>query len=174
MFGYSSKGADKSIALIVFPNIYVRMISGDKRAEKVFLDDVEKTYDHLCGRVEKSKEEELIGGKEQIQLVPESADQTISFNVPNGPPPEHIVLEGPGTEDMDIEEVRKALQFRWEVFSAFPENLRKALESGSLDSVNKVLADMEVEEAEGVVERLDMAGILNFAEGGIRDETGDA
>jgi len=153
---------------------FQKMISGDKRAERVFIDDVEKTYAHLCGRVEKSKEEEaLAGGKEQIQLVPESPDQTISFNVPSGPPPENIVLEGPGTEGMDIEEVRKALQFRWEVFSSFPENLRKALESGSLDSVNQVLADMEVEEAEGVVQNLDMAGILNFAEGGIRDETGN-
>ncbi|KAJ3722101.1 Cdc37 N terminal kinase binding-domain-containing protein [Lentinula guzmanii] len=153
---------------------FQKMISGDKRAEKVFLEDVESTYNHLRGRVEASKEEELAGGKEQIQLVPESPDQTINFNVPNGPPPENIVLEGPGTEDMDIEEVRKALQFRWDVFNTFSENLQNALQENSLESVNKVLADMDVAEAEGVVQNLDIAGILSFAEGGIRDETGKA
>lgn len=30
---------------------------------------------------------------------------------------------------------------------------------------------MDVEDAEQLVQMLDMAGILNFAEGGIRDET---
>ncbi len=150
------------------------MISGDKRAEKVFYDDVESTYDHLCTRVAKSKEEEVSEGREQIQLVPESADQTISFNVPNGPPPENIVLEEPGTEDMDIEEVRKALQFRWGVFSSFPEEFKKALEENSLDHINEVLSTMEIPEAEAVVQNPDMAGILSFAEGGIRDETAGA
>ncbi|KIK57286.1 hypothetical protein GYMLUDRAFT_173119 [Collybiopsis luxurians FD-317 M1] len=154
---------------------FQKMISGDPRAAKVFLDDVEKTYEHLAGRVAKSKEEEAdAGGKEQIQLVPESPDQTIGFNVPEGPPPEKIVLEGPGTEDMDVEEVRKALQFRWDVFSAFPEELQAALKDGSLDKVNAVLGDLDIAEAEAVVHNLDMAGILSFAEGGIRDETGKA
>ncbi|KAJ3881749.1 Cdc37 N terminal kinase binding-domain-containing protein [Lentinula edodes] len=152
---------------------FQKMISGDKRAEKVFLDDVESTYNHLRGRVEASKQEEL-AGKEQIQLVPESPDQTIGFNVPEGPPPEKLVLEGPGTEDMDIEEVKKALQLRWDVFTSFPEHLQKALQEGSLEGVNKVLGDMDVAEAEDVVQKLDIAGILSFAEGGIRDETGKA
>lgn len=148
------------------------MISGGKQAEKVFTDDVEATYAHLVNRVKISKEEEeASAGREQIQLVPESADQTISFNVPDGPPPENLVLEGPGTEGLDIEEVRKALQLRWEVFDGFSEELQAALTDGSLDAVNKVLGDMEVPEAEAVVQQLDMAGILSFAEGGVRDET---
>ncbi|ESK90442.1 hsp90 co-chaperone cdc37 [Moniliophthora roreri MCA 2997] len=150
-----------------------KMISGDKRAEKVFVDDVENTYGHLVNRVQKSKEE-IMGGKEQIQLVPESADQQITFNVPSGPPPENIILEGPGTENMDIEEVRKALQYRWEVFQGFPQALQTALTENSLQKVNEVLANMDVTEAESIVGRLDMAGILSFAEGGIRDETGRA
>ncbi|KAK7056884.1 hsp90 co-chaperone Cdc37 [Paramarasmius palmivorus] len=149
-----------------------KMISGDKRAEKVFVDDVENTYGHLVNRVTKSKEEVTAGGKEQIQLVPESPDQAITFNVPSGPPPENIVLEGPGTEDMDVEEVRKALQLRWDVFEGFSEELKAALTANSLEKVNNVLADMDVTEAENVVQQLDIAGILSFAEGGIRDETG--
>ena len=151
-----------------------RMITGDKRASSVFVDDVEKTYAHLVSRVAASQAESAAegGGTEQIQLVPENPEQTISFNVPEGPPPENLVLEGPGTEDLDIEEVRRVLQLRWDVFQGFSEQLRNALREGSLESVNKALGAMPVDEAESIVSRLDMAGILNFAEGGVRDETG--
>lgn len=145
-----------------------KMISGDQRAETVFVNDVESTYKHLVTRVEASLEEEA--GKEQIQLVPENPNQNITFNVPDGPPPENIVLEG-SAEGMDLEQVRNALQFRWDVFEAFPEDLQQALKGGELSEVNKVLGEMDVGMAESVVQQLDMAGILSFAEGGIRDET---
>ncbi|KAK0503931.1 Cdc37 N terminal kinase binding-domain-containing protein [Armillaria luteobubalina] len=153
---------------------FKKMISGDKRAEKVFVEDVEKTYALLKHRVKVSNEEEAaVGGREQIQLVPESGDQSISFNVPDGPPPEELVYEGPDAESIDIEEVRKALQLRWDVFQSFPPKLQDALKENSLNRVNKVLGDMEIPEAEIVVQQLDIAGILNFADGGsIRDETG--
>ncbi|KAG7440862.1 hsp90-like protein [Guyanagaster necrorhizus] len=153
---------------------FKKMIAGDKRAEKVFVEDVEKTYALLQHRVKVSNEEEAaVGGREQIQLVPESGDQSISFNVPDGPPPEELVYEGPDAESVDIEEVRKALQLRWDVFQSFPKKLQNALKENSLNHVNKVLGDMEVSEAESVVQQLDMAGILNFADGGsVRDETG--
>jgi cell division cycle protein 37 len=145
------------------------MIAGDKRAETVFLDDVEKTYSHLASRVAATA-----SPGEQIQLVPENPGQTISFNVPDGPPPAELVLEGPGTEGLDVEEVRRALQLRWDVFQRFSPEMRKALRSGSLDHVNQVLGTMPVDEAEQLVSQLDMVGILNFAEGGVRDETGKA
>ena|ERR1700728_3277178 len=146
------------------------MIEAGNRAEKVFLDDVEKTYNHLVERVRISREESA--GTEQIQLVPENPSQSITFNVPDGPPPANIVLEGPETEGLDIEEVRKALQLRWDVFSGFSDELQKALKANTLEGVNLVLGKMPVDEAEQVVSSLDIAGILNFAEGGIRDETG--
>lgn len=148
-----------------------RMIAQDQRAIKVFKDDVDKTYEHLENRVKTTMEEEP-EGREQIQLVPEGDNQDITFNVPDGPPPDDLRLEGPGTENLDIEEVRKALQFRWSVFSGFPEDLQAALQSGELVKVNEVLASMDVPTAEQVVQSLDMAGILGFSEGGIRDETG--
>jgi cell division cycle protein 37 len=147
------------------------MISGDKRATDVFLKDVEDTYKHLVTRVAASKAEAEAAGGEQIQLVPESDGQTISFNVPDGPPPADLRLEGEGTEGMDIEEVRKVLQMRWDVFESFPEDLKAALKVNKLEAVNEVLGKMSVPEAEQIVESLDMASILNFAEGGIRDET---
>ncbi|EGN98313.1 hypothetical protein SERLA73DRAFT_169310 [Serpula lacrymans var. lacrymans S7.3] len=151
---------------------FKKMISGDKRADAVFVKDVEDTYAHLETRVSASLAASDDAGKEQIQLVPENPETTISFNVPDGPPPEDLRLEGPGTENMDIEEVRKALQMRWDVFSGFSLELQKALQDGKLDSVNKVLGGMQVDEAEEVVRLLDIGGILNFADGGIRDETG--
>lgn len=150
------------------------MISGDKRAEKVFEDDFEQTYQHLKKRVKISKEEAAkeSEGREQIQLVPENPDITITFNVPDGPPPEDLRLEGPGTEDLDIEEVRQALQFRWQTFQQLPKAMQEALKTNELAEVNKVLGAMDVAEAEAIVGALDSGGILNFAEGGIRDETG--
>ncbi|KAJ3506570.1 hypothetical protein NLJ89_g6797 [Agrocybe chaxingu] len=151
---------------------FKKMVSGDKRALKVFIDDVEKTYQHVVTRVKINQEEQRQGDREQIQLVPENPNVTISFNVPEGPPPDELQLEGPGTESLDVEEVRKALQFRWDVFQGFPAALQEALKAGELDGVNKVLGEMDVAEAEGIVSNLDVAGILNFAEGGIRDETG--
>jgi len=148
---------------------FKKMIAGDKRAEAVFMDDVEKTYAHLAQRVKISQEEAKKGGRETIMLASEN-EGDITFNVPAGPPPDELVL-GEGMEGMDIEEVRKALQFRWEIFEALPENLKTALQTEELVEVNKVLGEMEVDEAEEILQRLDMAGIIPFSESGVRDET---
>lgn len=149
-------------------------MSGNQQAEGIFTKDVADTYRHLVERVNISKQEATAGeGKEQIQLVAEDPDTTISFIIPDGPPPEDLRLEGPGTEDLDIEEVRKALQHRWDVFQNFPEDFREALKTEKLEDVNKVLGEKPVDEAENLVELLQLAGILNVASG-IRDETGKA
>lgn len=153
-----------------------RMIAGDKRAVSLYVKDVEDTYAHLVTRVAAAATEASpsTSQKEQIQLVPENPDSTITFNVPDGPPPDDLILEGPGTEGLDIEEVRKALMMRWTVFEGFNDALKDALRVGTLEGVNKVLAEMDVGDAEDVVSKLDLAGIMSFAEGGVRDETGNA
>lgn len=51
------------------------------------------------------------------------------------------------------------------VFDTFPPGLQRALESGKLDEVNKVLAKMSVDEAEQVVEQLGNGGMLSLEEG---------
>jgi cell division cycle protein 37 len=152
------------------------MVAGGQNAQAIFRKDVEDTYQHVVRRVEiaKVEEAEAAAAGEQIQLVAENPDTVISFNVPDGPPPETLVLEGPETEGMDIEEVRKALQMRWDLFCGLPANLQEALKTNELAAVNKVLGNMPVSEAENAVQALDMGGILNFVEGGIRDETGRA
>lgn len=147
-----------------------RMVSQDPRATSIFEKDVLDTYAHLVERVRLSKASEQ-EGVEQIQLVPENPETKISFTIPDGPPPDHLELEGPGFENVTVEEVRKVLQMRWDVFQGFKPELQEALKSQELDRVNKVLGDMKVDEAEDVVKMLDLAGILNFS-GGIRDETG--
>jgi len=155
---------------------FKRMVAGGQSAQAIFCKDHEDTYQHIVTRVEitKAEDAEAATAGEQIQLVAENPDTVISFNVPDGPPPEHLVLEGPGTESMDIEEVRKALQMRWDLFCGLPQDLQEALKTGELAAVNKVLGNMPVGEAENAVGALDMGGILSFAEGGIRDETGRA
>jgi len=152
------------------------MINADPRAVTVFMKDVDDTYNHIVTRVKANleEEEELSKGAEQIQLVPENPDAEISFNVPDGPPPENIKLEGPGTEDMDVVQVRKALQVQWDVFDGFGEDLQTALKSQKLEAVNKVLGSMKIEEAERVVQLLQISGILSFSENGIRDQTGES
>lgn len=97
---------------------------------------------------------------------------TINFSVPDGPPPAELVLDE-SIKDLDVEEVRQALQTRWEMFEAFPGDLKKALQENSLDKVNKVLAKMEVAEAEEIVRLLSTSGIMDVADGGeVRDMTG--
>ncbi|KAJ7784456.1 hypothetical protein B0H16DRAFT_298516 [Mycena metata] len=148
---------------------FQKMIGGDKRALTVFADDVEKTYAHLAERVKRSQAEAKQGGRETITLASEN-EGDITFNIPIGPPPDELVM-GEGMEDMDIEEVRKALQLRWDIFKGLPDNLQKALQTEELTEVNKVLGSMEVDEAEEILQRLDMAGIIPFSESGVRDET---
>ncbi|KAH9933216.1 Cdc37 N terminal kinase binding-domain-containing protein [Epithele typhae] len=154
------------------PSVFFRkMVNRDARATGLFEKDVEDTYAHLIERVRLSKEEEPAGGAEQIQLVAENPETQISFNVPQGPPPEQLELEGPGFENVSVEEVRQALQMRWDVFTGFDENLQEAIKAESLEKINVALAAMPVDQAEETVKLLDMAGILSFA-GPVRDETG--
>ncbi|KAJ6578060.1 hypothetical protein B0H19DRAFT_1062612 [Mycena capillaripes] len=94
--------------------------------------DVERTYTHLAERVRRSQEEQKRGGSKTIMLASQN-ESDITFNVPASPPPAKLVL-GEGIEGMEIEE-------------GLPENLQKALQTEELAEVNKVLGDMEVEEA---------------------------
>ncbi|GAA6047631.1 hypothetical protein NBRC10513_004089 [Rhodotorula toruloides] len=111
-------------------------------------------------------------GVEQIQLVPASPDQTITFEIPDGPPPKNLEITGDGAKELDPQLVRDFLQKQWDIFQAFLKNLKAALSEKSLDKVNKVLGRMSVEEAEIVVEQLQEAGILSFETPGIVDQTG--
>ncbi|GAA5983108.1 hypothetical protein JCM10908_000158 [Rhodotorula pacifica] len=161
---------------------FQRMTNENHAALRIFVDDIAKTTDRIVTRAKvvaaeraaksQSGDNEGEGGVEQIQLVPASADQTITFEIPDGPPPTKLEITGEGASDLDPELVREFLQKRWDIFESFPKNLKAALREKSLEKVNKVLGKMSVEEAEIVVEQLQEAGILSFEQSGIIDQTG--
>lgn len=146
------------------------MRSTDGRAAVVYFNDVLSTFARIYTRsqqlaAEQSSTSSSAGGagQEQIQLVAEDPSTIIGFEVPEGPPPEHIELEGEGTEEMDVEKVREFLQKRWDIYQSFAEEMKEALKSKELDKVNKVLGELPVDEAEDLVAKLDEAGILSFS-----------
>ncbi|GAA5958756.1 hypothetical protein JCM8115_000343 [Rhodotorula mucilaginosa] len=160
---------------------FQRMTNENHAALRIFLDDVAKTTDRIVTRAKVVAAERAAKGKggegegegvEQIQLVPASPDQTITFEIPDGPPPAKLEITGEGASDLDPELVREFLQKRWDIFESFPKNLKAALKEKSLDKVNKVLGKMSVDEAEIVVEQLQEAGILSFEQPGVIDQTG--
>jgi cell division cycle protein 37 len=108
------------------------------QAQKVFHDDVNQTYNRIRERAKEIAAEKESGaqGVEQIQLHAVDPNTTININIP-----------APDSEDPEVQKARQ-------VFESFPPGLRRALESGSLDEVNKVLGQMSVEEAEEVVGQL--------------------
>ncbi|KAI9629935.1 hypothetical protein KEM48_012342 [Puccinia striiformis f. sp. tritici PST-130] len=157
--------------------VSVSSFASEPKAMQVFIDDVNSTYDRISKRCAVIIAERAAdpGTKEQIQLVATNASTSITFEVPEGPPPENLELktDDPAeAEKLDLEEVRKFLWDRWNTFNQFPKKLQKALKSKNLEQVNLVIGDMEIPEAEKIVQDLDRVGILCFSEGGIIDKTG--
>lgn len=153
-------------------SLFMQRLTQAREAEAVFMKDVQDTHARIMDRSavlasQSANPEE----KEQIQLMSEG-DTAITFDVPEGPAPENIVLEGEAKlQQLDTAAVKQWLDERWNIFEAFDGKLREALKSGSLESVNKYLGDLPVSTAENVVKDLDRAGILNFSSSEIRDET---
>ncbi|ORY84807.1 hypothetical protein BCR37DRAFT_402155 [Protomyces lactucae-debilis] len=132
---------------------FSRMKDKQHRASKLFLDDVEQTYGRIKVRAQEAIEEDAKlaqGGDHepgvQIQLHAVDPGTQITIQVP---PANH--------PDADIQACRA-------IFESFPPNLQKALESGKLADINKVLGTMQVEEAEQVVELLGEGGMLAIEE----------
>lgn len=154
-------------------------MSTNKDALRVFEDDVKQTWERIESRAKEMAAERAaagineVGEREQIQLVAQDPSTTITFEVPEGPPPDEIKIEGEGADQMDPERVREFLQNRWDIYQSFPKNLRKALETKNLEEVNRVLGRMSVEEGEETVQKLDEAGILSFSSTDIVDRTKD-
>lgn len=121
---------------------FKRITTPGHQAQKVFFDDVNTTFARIRSRakeIEKQRlqeEAEGAGGVEQIQLHAVDPGTAINITIP------------PETSE-DPEQIKAR-----ELFNSFPPGLQRALESGSLDEVNKVLGKMSVEEAEEVVGQL--------------------
>jgi cell division cycle protein 37 len=119
---------------------FKRMSTPGHQAQKVFFDDVQSTYQRLRSRTKELQKEQALegdgGGVEQIQLHAVDPGTAINISIP----PEN---------SSDPEEVQARA-----LYDAFPPGLQRALASGSLDEVNKVLGKMSVEQAEEVVGQL--------------------
>ncbi|RDW59772.1 putative Hsp90 co-chaperone Cdc37 [Coleophoma cylindrospora] len=131
---------------------FKRITTQGHQAQKVFFDDVNSTFARIKSRskeieAQRAREEaDGSGGVEQIQLHAVDPGTTINIQVP---PAE--------SEDPEVVKAR-------EIFNAFPPGLRRALETGSLDEVNKVLGKMSVEQAEEIVAQLSEGGMLSIEE----------
>jgi cell division cycle protein 37 len=142
--------------------LILRMISQNPKSIGMFLQDLEQTYGRIESRTKELILEDSQTEREQIQLVAQDDNTTIAFNLPDGPPPAELRLEGEGTEELDIEQVRAFLQRKWDIFQSFDEDFRSALLTEKLDEVNKVLGKMKVSKAEEVVELMQEGGMLSF------------
>lgn len=130
---------------------FKRVTTKGHQAHTMFYDDVNSTYARLRDRaleMGKERADELAAGEEgveQIQLHAVNPGQKIAISIPSADDPAHA-------------EARK-------VFESFPPGLQRALQSGELDEVNKVLGHMSVDEAEEVVGQLSEGGMLSVEEG---------
>lgn len=137
---------------------FKRIQSKDHQAARMFSDDVDNTYRRIKTRaveILKERAENPQGGEgvEQIQLHAVDPGTTINISVPPATP-----------TSTDPEEKEAEIMAR-KIFDDFPPGLQRALESGKLDEVNKVLAKMSVEEAEEIVEKLGQGGMLSLEQG---------
>jgi cell division cycle protein 37 len=156
----------RSSALTFSAGSFRRMQQGGPKAESVFQTDVNDTYNRMSTRCAQIKIEQAQSGggeRETIQLVAEDPSTKIGFNIPDGPAPENLVIEGlEEGQEVDIEEIKVFLNQKWEYFQGFPETLKRAMKSESLDEVNKVLERMNLEEAEEIVRKMQEGGMLSF------------
>ncbi|KAK0766813.1 hypothetical protein N5P37_000541 [Trichoderma harzianum] len=125
---------------------FKRITTKGHQAQDVFYKDVQETYMRIKNRsaeiiAERAKEPTEV---EQIQLHAMEPGTTIQIRVP---PAE--------TDDPDA-------QAAWKIFDSFAPDMKKALESGELDEVNKVLGNMKVEDAEELVGLFGEANILSL------------
>ncbi|KAL2164240.1 hypothetical protein VTH06DRAFT_3456 [Thermothelomyces fergusii] len=132
---------------------FKRITTPGHQAQEVFYKDVQDTYTRIRNRTReilmqraKDEAEGKQQGVEQIQLHAVEPGTVINIRIPE--------------ENSEDEETRKGRA----IFDSFPEDMKKALQTGKLEEVNKVLGAMNVEEAEEIVGKLGEAGILSLEE----------
>lgn len=141
------------------PLFFKRITTEGHQAKQVFYKDVQETYQRIKTRAAEINKQRAAsadgeGGVEQIQLHAVEPGTVIQIRVPPA-------------DSADPEE-----QAARTVFDGFTPEMKKALESGSLDEVNRVLGDMDVATAEDLVEKFGEAGVLSL-ESEIIDATTD-
>ncbi|KAH7023557.1 hypothetical protein EDB80DRAFT_697913 [Ilyonectria destructans] len=129
---------------------FKRITTKGHQAQEVFYKDVQETFMKIRTRsreiiAERARDGET-EGVEQIQLHAVEPGTVIQIKVPAA-----------DSQDPEEQEARK-------VYESFKPEMKKALESGKLDEVNKVLGNMTVDEAEELVGLFGEANILSLEE----------
>ncbi|EEQ90617.1 hypothetical protein RJZ56_003330 [Blastomyces dermatitidis] len=128
---------------------FKRITTKDHKASVLFYNDVNETYGKMKTRAAELAKNATGGPTEVEQIQLHAVDPNTKLNI-----------KIPSPEDTDADSVAAM-----EIFKTFPPGLQRALQSESLDEVNKVLGKMSVEEAEEIVEKLGNSGILTMEEG---------
>lgn len=128
---------------------FKRITTKGHQAQDVFYKDVQDTYHRIKSRAaeinkQRAAEGAGAGGVEQIQLHAVEPGTVINIRVPPA-----------DSADPEEQEARR-------VYDGFKPEMRAALETGSLDEVNKVLGNMPVDEAEDLVGKFGEAGVLSL------------
>lgn len=113
---------------------FKRITTPGHQAREIFEKDVAEKFRSIHSMARRDSKKK---GVEQVQLYKAGEDSSIRIQVPPA-----------GSEDEEGKKARK-------IFEQFSPEMRAALESASLEEVNKVLAEMVVPEAEKMVSLLD-------------------
>lgn len=135
---------------------FKRITTKGHQAQDVFFRDVQDTYQRIRARAAEINKQRTAeagaaggggegeGGVEQIQLHAVEPGTVIHIRVPPA-----------GSAEPEEQQARA-------IFDGFAPDMKKALESGSLDEVNRVLGRLPVDEAEDLVGKFGDAGILSL------------
>lgn len=132
---------------------FKRITTKGHQAQDVFFRDVQETYQRIRARAAEINKQRAEaggagegeeGGVEQIQLHAVEPGTVIHIRVPPA-----------GGAEPEEQQARA-------IFEGFAPDMQKALESGSLDEVNRVLGRLPVDEAEDLVGKFGDAGILSL------------
>ncbi|KAL7798466.1 hypothetical protein V8C37DRAFT_204029 [Trichoderma ceciliae] len=128
---------------------FKRITTKGHKAQDIFYKDVQETYMRIKNRsleIIAERAKEPAEDVEQIQLHAVDPGTTI-----------HIKIPVADAEDADAQAARK-------IYESFDPQMKKALESGDLDEVNKVLGNMKLDDAEELVNLFGEANILSLEE----------
>lgn len=128
---------------------FKRIMTKGHQAQDVFYKDVQDTYHKIKSRAAEINKQRAAAGEsgegvEQIQLHAVEPGTVINIRVPTA-----------DSKEPEEQEARA-------IFESFKPDMKQALESGSLDKVNKVLGNMPIDEAEDLVGKFGEAGILSL------------
>jgi len=129
---------------------FKRMITGFEKAQQMFMEDVDNTYNHIVNRVKilkEKREAEEAEEKRQIEARLKIAEQ------PDG------TYIWPMDENPSEEEKKKA-----ETFATFTPDIQKALLTMDPDDINAILAKMTKEEGQELIRKCSESGLIQFVE----------